>query len=456
MTRQREDCEAIARLRGWTVVDTYTDNDFSASSRSVVRPAYEAMVRDFKNGSFEAMVVWDLDRLTRQPRQLEDWIDAAEDRGLILVTANGEADLSTDGGRMYARIKAAVARAEIERRSARQKRANQQRLDSGQDLTGTRPFGFERDRMVLRELEAELIRAGYKIILSGGTVYAVTHLLNASGVLSTNGKTWTHTTARQVLQRPRNAGLLTSKGEIIGDTLTPIVSREDWEALCAILSDSKRRVPRGRKPAHQSAGLATCAVCHSPMRSAQVTLRGVPTPIYKCARKLQGLGLGEKHPTIQMSVLDPIVSTAIADVFLHGPAKATAQDDAPGRLDASLAQVRQRIKGVVSLVSDGTITDAEARDQIRELRQQEQSLETQRDGAARQSAAEAMRADLRGDLFTSGPVSITRTVAVRKALRERFDGLDIEKRRELIRTHLSIVVHPGRGIERVRVDRLDA
>jgi hypothetical protein len=41
-------------------------------------------------------VCWDLDRLTRQPRQLEDWIDAATDNGLKLTTANGEADLATD------------------------------------------------------------------------------------------------------------------------------------------------------------------------------------------------------------------------------------------------------------------------------------------------------------------------------------------------------------------------
>ena len=55
--------------------------------------------------------------------QLEDWIDAPELRGLALVTANGDADPSTDGGRMYARIKAAVARAEMERKGARQSAA---------------------------------------------------------------------------------------------------------------------------------------------------------------------------------------------------------------------------------------------------------------------------------------------------------------------------------------------
>lgn len=52
------------------------------------------MVADYEAGKFTASICWDLDRLTRQPRELEDWIDAAKFRGLALVTANGEADLT--------------------------------------------------------------------------------------------------------------------------------------------------------------------------------------------------------------------------------------------------------------------------------------------------------------------------------------------------------------------------
>ena len=50
------------------------------------------MVQDYDAGLFDALVCWDLDRLTRQPRQLEDWIERAEERGLVITTANGEAE----------------------------------------------------------------------------------------------------------------------------------------------------------------------------------------------------------------------------------------------------------------------------------------------------------------------------------------------------------------------------
>jgi len=136
--RQRADCLRIIRERGWTLTQEYVDNSVSASKRTVRRPSYDRMVQDYDAGLFDALVCWDLDRLTRQPRQLEDWIERAEERGLVITTANGEADLSTDGGRMYARIKASVARSEVERKSARQKAANAQRARMGRPPPGTR------------------------------------------------------------------------------------------------------------------------------------------------------------------------------------------------------------------------------------------------------------------------------------------------------------------------------
>lgn len=106
------------------------------------RPDYDAMVASYERGELDAIICWDLDRLTRQPSQLEEWIERAEEHGLKLVTANGDADLSTDGGRMFVRIRAAVARGEVERKGARQSRAQQQRAEQGRWCSGgVRPIG---------------------------------------------------------------------------------------------------------------------------------------------------------------------------------------------------------------------------------------------------------------------------------------------------------------------------
>lgn len=160
--RQREDCENLAQFWRRDVIETYVDQSKSTTDRTAMRPDYDRMVADYLLGRFDAIICYDLDRLTRQPRQLEDWIDAAELRGLALVTANGDADLSTDGGRMYACIKAAVARTEMERKSARQSGAQRQRAMQGRAPKGMRPLGYAVDGEVIRH-EAEAVRAIYDL-----------------------------------------------------------------------------------------------------------------------------------------------------------------------------------------------------------------------------------------------------------------------------------------------------
>jgi len=164
--RQREDALALASARGWTVVDVYEDASISAHDKRKRRPAYEQMVADYEVGRFDAIVCYDLDRLSRQPRQLEDWIDAAEERGLALITLNGQADLSTDAGRMFARIKAAVSRQESERKAARQKRAMTQRVQMGKVPAGVRLTGYLSNGD-LHPVEAPIVRSVFERFMAG-------------------------------------------------------------------------------------------------------------------------------------------------------------------------------------------------------------------------------------------------------------------------------------------------
>jgi site-specific DNA recombinase len=74
VARQEKDCRALAQRRGWHVVNVYVDNDISAYSGKP-RPQYRQMLDDIKSGLIRAVVVWHLDRLHRQPRELEEFID---------------------------------------------------------------------------------------------------------------------------------------------------------------------------------------------------------------------------------------------------------------------------------------------------------------------------------------------------------------------------------------------
>ncbi|WP_280253155.1 recombinase family protein [Nocardia abscessus] len=294
--RQREDCEAIAKSKGWAVVETYTDNSISAFNKAKNRPAYEQMVEDYKAGRFNALITWDLDRLTRQPRQLEDWIDAAETQGLRLVTANGEADLQTDGGRMYARIKAAVARAEMERKGVRQSRAQRQRAAKGRPPRGIRATGYTLDGELVPD-EAEAVRAVYQAFANGSSLKAIAAALSGAEptvravgdrtmvqdlpksvpqLPTRSGRPWNPTSVISILRNPRYAGWSMLDGEIVRDeTGAPV--RGMWEAIVpdGVWLDVQRRLddPRrksnraGTERKHLGSGLYLCGICDSPVRA---------------------------------------------------------------------------------------------------------------------------------------------------------------------------------------------
>lgn len=269
LDRQRKDCLAIVTARAWDVVGEYSDS-ISASDARKARPGYDHLVRDYEAGNFDAIVCYDLDRFTRQPRQLEDWIDRAENKGLALVTANGEADLTTDAGRLFARIKLAVARAEVERKSARQRSAAKQRSELGKPPLGVRLTGYT-PRGDLVPDEADVVRRIFDSFLDLRNLRMVARALEADGIQTRRGKPWHPSSVQTILRNPRYAGRAVYQGQQTGQkgAWVPIVTDDEWEAVQAILDDPERVTNKGgtTERKHLGSGLYLCAVCREPVSS---------------------------------------------------------------------------------------------------------------------------------------------------------------------------------------------
>lgn len=269
VARQREHCAQIIEQRGWTAVGEFVDNSISASDARKNRPGYDAMVKAYDAGQFDALVCYDLDRLTRQPRQLEDWVDAAEGKGLALVTANGEADLTTDGGRMFARVKLAVARAEVDRKSRRQTDAASQRARLGRPPLGVRLTGYTAQGDTVPD-EAEMVRRIFKLFHTGETLRSVARTLTDEGITTRSGRPWNPSTVRTILTNPRYAGRAVYRGKPTGElgNWEPLVSPDVFDLVQARLTDPRRVSNReGTDRKHLGSGLYRCAECDEPVSS---------------------------------------------------------------------------------------------------------------------------------------------------------------------------------------------
>ncbi|MFZ0714788.1 recombinase family protein [Mycobacterium sp.] len=308
--RQRDGCLTLCRQKGWNDIREYPDNDRSASNGKT-REKYQQMLKDIAAGKVARVVVWDLDRLHRQPIELEHFMKLADDHRLKLATVTGDVDLATDNGRLFARIKGAVGMAEVERKSARQKAAAKQKAtnkDGGRPAWPSRPFGFDAksdpvtgkwwtakrnptvyNEIRLHETEAKLMRDAYSRFLAGTKLYEIAMGWNKAGVATPRGGTWSGTRVRELLLLARNAGLREYHGEVVGEGTWPaIVTEETWRAAHAKITHPDRRTGtfKGRK--YLLSGIALCGHCGHALTS-HVSNRGKRQyGCYKCRKVSRG------------------------------------------------------------------------------------------------------------------------------------------------------------------------
>lgn len=316
--RQLADCRQIAADRGWTVAEEYVDNDISAYAGKH-RPAYERMLEDIAAGLRDAVVVYNTDRLTRRPIELEQFTGICEAAGVRqLVAVTGDIDLGNDDGMFMARVLAAVAAKESGRKSERLKRKAREIAEAGKPNGGVRPFGYEKDRLVIVESEAAVIREVADRYLAGESLASLTQWLQDSEVPTVQGAPWHTSALRQVLVSPRIAGLRAHNGVVVGPAVWPgIITPEQHHRLIATFTrktSAGRRVPRR----YLLSGMLRCQKCGNKLFSA---VRG-ETRRYVCMSGPDHHGCGKltmvaapAEEWIAEAVLMRLDSPAMADTL---------------------------------------------------------------------------------------------------------------------------------------------
>ncbi len=276
--RQLEDCRALVERREWPEPVEYNDNDVSAWKRGTVRPQYRQMLADIAGGTVDAVVVYDTDRLYRQPRELEEFFDVCDAAGVTeLASVSGDIDLASTDGKLMARMKGAVAAKESDDKSRRIKRkALELARDGKVGGGGTRPFGFEDDRVTVRESEAVHTREAADRVFADDSIRAICFNLNERGITTTTGGPWVPVVLRRMLMSGRISGQREHRGEIVGDAewgkiledgkWGAIISKEDGNRLRSILSDPARRKNQQVRR-YLLHGMLRCGRCGEPLTS---------------------------------------------------------------------------------------------------------------------------------------------------------------------------------------------
>jgi DNA invertase Pin-like site-specific DNA recombinase len=265
VTRQVADCRSLAERRGWPIAEVYVDDDRSAYSGKP-RPEYRRMLDDIRAGARDAVVVWHLDRLHRQPKELEEFFEVCDAARLTaLASVTGDTDLSSHDGRFLARILGAVARKESDDKSRRITRKHLELAQAGRATGGgARPFGYRADRRTVEPSEVVLIREAAERILAGESLRSLATDWNTRGIRSVGGGEWSTQVLRRMLVSARISGQRSYHDEIVaqGDW-DAILTPEQTRRLRSTLGNPVRHTRRTVRRYLLSGGLLRCSLCGS-------------------------------------------------------------------------------------------------------------------------------------------------------------------------------------------------
>jgi site-specific DNA recombinase len=438
VARQREDCERLAECKGWKVVERYVDDDVSAWSGKR-RPEYARCLDDLRTGTIAGLLVYDLDRLHRQPRELEEFIDLCQQLRLSNVASvSGDIDLTTADGQFQARILGAVAKKESDDKSRRIRRKHEELALNGKvSGGGSRPFGYDDDRKTIRPAEAAIVRECARRFLAGESIRSLCSDLNARRIPAASGGEWSPQSLRRMLGSARIAGQREHKREIVAEAVWPgIISKTDSARIRGRLADPERRTNKSARR-YLLVRLLKCGLCGEYLVSRP---RSGGERRYVCAAGSGLSGCGHTYITA-----DPI-EAFVVDAILHRLDSAELADALAGRLasEPDAERWQQEADQAQAQLAELAEEYGQRRITMPEWRAARDPIE-KRLSAARKQLGKVSRSTVL-DGYLGNPA----------ALREQWEALDLTRQHAIVEAVLDhVVVAPARrGYNRFDESRL--
>lgn len=285
---QRQDLTSYAKL----ILNT--DNfvifeDAGYSGKNTDRPQFQEMMSQIRNGRFTHLLVWKIDRISRNLLDFVTMYQELKRLGVTFVSKNEQFDTSSAMG--DAMLKIILIFAELERQMASERVTATMisRASNGIWNGGRIPYGYDYDNETkifsINQTEADIVQEMHDLYEQTSSLVVTSRTLNNRGYRTRAGGDWNPVSVRIILHNIWYCGdylYNMFQGEkrerqkdkdewvVFPDHHPPLISREQKQRIIATL-DFNRRTPRtgttyvSGKHTHIFAGLMVCGNCGSKM-----------------------------------------------------------------------------------------------------------------------------------------------------------------------------------------------
>lgn len=285
---QRQDLIAYAKLM-LNTDDYVIFEDAGYSGKNTDRPKFQEMMSQIRQGAFSHLLVWKIDRISRNLLDFATMYKELKDLGVVFVSKNEQFDTSTAMGEAMLKIILVFAELERNMTSERVTATMISRASNGQWNGGRVPYGYNYDYETkdfsINPIEAEIVHLIHDKYEEMRSLVRESRYLNEKGLRTRAGNLWNPVSLHIILHNIFYCGdyryNVLKEGDrqkvkdesewiIVEDHHEPIISREQKERVIAMLDtnkrlDRKRNTYQSEKYVHVFAGLLYCGNCGKPM-----------------------------------------------------------------------------------------------------------------------------------------------------------------------------------------------
>lgn len=287
---QEREAREYADAQNWPLVGIFTDSDISASRYTTKpRPGYDTLIAAIERGQVEVVLCTEMTRLYRRLEELLQLIRLAERSNLKRIeTTDGFGYYLHTGEGVHAAV-ASVNNAVLESRkiSDRVKRKHRARAEAGLTNGGSRRYGYERDGMTVRALEAAVIRECVERSINGEVTWRIALDLNERGVPTAYGHQWRTENLQRLILSKRVIGVREHNGAEYPAKWPAIIPPAEQERV-RLAWKLRKQGPNARARGARTyllTGIVFCHQCGAPMRGNGRSLSAGYQRRYRCTYK---------------------------------------------------------------------------------------------------------------------------------------------------------------------------
>lgn len=281
---QVRECLAFAERKGISVIKTYADRAISGK-RADNRPQFQQMILDSARGEFEAVIVWKIDRFSRDKYDSVMYKYKLNKNGVSVISATEPIDDSPEGQLMES-IFEGFSEYYVKELAQKTSRGMTENTIKGKFNGGKVTYGYiidENKNFQLDPAAAPVVEEIFNRYANGESITGIVDDLHGKG-LNNDGKPFTYHFVNWLLKNRRYIGEYSFNGTINMSAIPPIVSVELFEKCQRRLDENKHKSASFRKveEKYYLTGKIFCGYCGDTMSGISGTGKNKIYRYYQC------------------------------------------------------------------------------------------------------------------------------------------------------------------------------